>query len=79
MVISCSLWKILRGQVRQNTILVGLLSKGKKAPESASRDKKRRFPLMSTKSAAKKRANAKQSYDAYLANCPSRQLLRPHL
>jgi DNA-binding HxlR family transcriptional regulator len=30
---------------------------------------------MSTQSAAQKRANAKQSYDAYLANCPSRQLL----
>jgi DNA-binding HxlR family transcriptional regulator len=30
---------------------------------------------MSTQSAAQKRANAKQSYDSYLANCPSRQLL----
>jgi len=30
---------------------------------------------MSTRTAAQKRANAKQDYDAYLANCPSRQLL----
>lgn len=30
---------------------------------------------MSTQSAAQKRAEAKQTYDAYLANCPSRQLL----
>jgi len=31
--------------------------------------------LMSTQTAAQKRAQAKQGYDAYLANCPSRQLL----
>jgi DNA-binding HxlR family transcriptional regulator len=30
---------------------------------------------MSTQTAAQKRAHAKQDYDAYLANCPSRQLL----
>src|ERR1700689_3835746 len=30
---------------------------------------------MPTMSAAEKRAEAKQTYDAYLANCPSRQLL----
>jgi DNA-binding HxlR family transcriptional regulator len=31
--------------------------------------------VVSTETAAQKRANAKQDYDAYLANCPSRQLL----
>src|ERR1700722_2255511 len=30
---------------------------------------------MSTRTSAQKRADAKQDYDAYLANCPSRQLL----
>jgi DNA-binding HxlR family transcriptional regulator len=30
---------------------------------------------MSTQTAAQTRAQAKQAYDAYLANCPSRQLL----
>jgi DNA-binding HxlR family transcriptional regulator len=30
---------------------------------------------MTTQTAAQKRAKAKQNYDAYLANCPSRQLL----
>jgi DNA-binding HxlR family transcriptional regulator len=30
---------------------------------------------MSTQTAPQKRAKAKQNYDAYLANCPSRQLL----
>ena len=30
---------------------------------------------MSTQTAAQTRAHAKQEYDAYLANCPSRQLL----
>ena len=30
---------------------------------------------MSTQTVAQKRADAKQDYDAYLANCPSRQLL----
>ena len=30
---------------------------------------------MATKSAAEKRAQAKRDYDAFLANCPSRQLL----
>jgi len=32
-------------------------------------------PTMSTQSAAERRAQAKRHYDAYLANCPSRQLL----
>ena len=30
---------------------------------------------MSTQTAAQKRADAKQDYDTYLSNCPSRQLL----
>jgi DNA-binding HxlR family transcriptional regulator len=34
-----------------------------------------RVSVMSTQTAPQKRAHAKREYDAYLANCPSRQLL----
>jgi DNA-binding HxlR family transcriptional regulator len=60
------------GSIADGTMVPGVLSIGKKAPESCVRTRRR---AMATTTARQRRDQARVQFDAYLAECPSRKLL----
>jgi hypothetical protein len=60
------------GSIADDTMVHGVLSIGKKAPESCVRTRRR---AMATTTARQRRDQARVQFDAYLAECPSRKLL----